>query len=137
MFLTFIALEVFNFCFSEIRSKVDLDKNIMVYLSCFYSLKVNFYCTNTWILWQEGSPHLWRRAWQPTLVFLPGKSHGQRSWWATVPGVAQSWTWWKWQSSRNRVFAAPQTDPFLCRISTVYKLKTKLMRNMDFMIASF
>ena len=21
----------------------------------------------------------WRRAWQPTLVFLPGKSHGQRS----------------------------------------------------------
>ena len=26
----------------------------------------------------------WRRAWQPTLVFLPGESHGQRSWWATV-----------------------------------------------------
>ena len=22
---------------------------------------------------------LWRRAWQTTLVFLPGKSHGQRS----------------------------------------------------------
>ena len=22
---------------------------------------------------------LWRRKWQPTLVFLPGKSHGQRS----------------------------------------------------------
>ena len=22
---------------------------------------------------------LWRRAWQPTLVFLPGESHGQRS----------------------------------------------------------
>ena len=22
---------------------------------------------------------LWRRAWQPTAVFLPGKSHGQRS----------------------------------------------------------
>ena len=22
---------------------------------------------------------LWRRAWQPTPVFLPGKSHGQRS----------------------------------------------------------
>ena len=21
----------------------------------------------------------WRRAWQPTAVFLPGKSHGQRS----------------------------------------------------------
>ena len=22
---------------------------------------------------------LWRREWQPTLVFLPGESHGQRS----------------------------------------------------------
>ena len=22
---------------------------------------------------------LWKRAWQPTLVFLPGESHGQRS----------------------------------------------------------
>ena len=26
----------------------------------------------------------WRRAWQPTPAFLPGESHGQRSWWATV-----------------------------------------------------
>ena len=23
--------------------------------------------------------NLWRRKWQPTLVFLPGESHGQRS----------------------------------------------------------
>ena len=34
----------------------------------------------------------WRRAWQPTPVFLPGKSHGQRSWWATVHGVRKSQT---------------------------------------------
>ena len=27
--------------------------------------------------WVWKSP--WRRAWQPTLVFLPGESHGQRS----------------------------------------------------------
>ena len=27
----------------------------------------------------------WSREWQPTLVFLPGESHGQRSWWAIVP----------------------------------------------------
>ena len=27
--------------------------------------------------WVRKTP--WRRAWQPTLVFLPGKSHGQRS----------------------------------------------------------
>ena len=26
-----------------------------------------------------GSRRSWRRTWQPTLVFLPGESHGQRS----------------------------------------------------------
>ena len=26
----------------------------------------------------------WRREWLPAPVFLPGKSHGQRAWWATV-----------------------------------------------------
>ena len=31
--------------------------------------------------------------WQPTPVFLPGKSHGQRSRWAAVHGVAKSQTW--------------------------------------------
>ena len=33
----------------------------------------------------------WKRKWQPTPVFL--ESHEQRSWWATVHGVAKSWTW--------------------------------------------
>ena len=32
----------------------------------------------------------WRREWLPTPVFLPGKLHEQRSWWATVHGVAKS-----------------------------------------------
>ena len=32
----------------------------------------------------------WRRAWQPTLVFLPGESHGQRSL-AGLHGVTKSW----------------------------------------------
>ena len=32
----------------------------------------------------------WRRKWQPTPVFLPGESQGQRAWWAAVYGVAQS-----------------------------------------------
>ena len=35
---------------------------------------------------------LWRRKWQPTPVSLPGKSHGQRAWKATVYGEAKSWT---------------------------------------------
>ena len=35
----------------------------------------------------------WRRKWQPTPVFLPGKSHGQRSLEVyTVHGVAKSRT---------------------------------------------
>ena len=33
----------------------------------------------------------WRRKWQPTAVFLPGESHGQRSL-VGVPGVTKSWT---------------------------------------------
>ena len=33
----------------------------------------------------------WKRAWQPTPVFLPGESHGQRSL-ATVHGVTNSRT---------------------------------------------
>ena len=34
----------------------------------------------------------WRRAWQPTPVFLPGESHGQRSLWAKLRRVAHSRT---------------------------------------------
>ena len=33
--------------------------------------------TRAWSLGQEGSP--WRRKWQPPPVFLPGDSHGQKS----------------------------------------------------------
>ena len=33
-----------------------------------------------------------RRKWQPTPVFLPGKSH-KGAWWATVHRVAESRTW--------------------------------------------
>ena len=33
----------------------------------------------------------WRRKWQPTPVFFPGKSHGQKAWGVTVHGVAE-WT---------------------------------------------
>ena len=34
----------------------------------------------------------WRRARQPTPVFLPGESHGQRAWQAVVQRAAQSQT---------------------------------------------
>ena len=41
----------------------------------------------------------WRRTWQPTPVFLPGESHGQRAWWATVHSIAKSQTRLKWLST--------------------------------------
>ena len=34
----------------------------------------------------------WRRAWQPTPVFLPGKSMGRAAWWVIVHGVTKSQT---------------------------------------------
>ena len=34
----------------------------------------------------------WKRAWQPTPVFLPGESLDRGAWWATVHGVAKSQT---------------------------------------------
>ena len=34
----------------------------------------------------------WRRAWQPTPIFLPRESHGQRSLAATVHGITKTWT---------------------------------------------
>ena len=34
----------------------------------------------------------WRRAWQPTPVFWPGESHGQREWWATGHEVSKNRT---------------------------------------------
>ena len=43
----------------------------------------------------------WRRKWQPTPVLLPGESQGQRAWWASVYGVAQSRTRLKWLSSSS------------------------------------
>ena len=35
----------------------------------------------------------WRRAWQPTPVFLAWKSYGRGSWWATVQSISRSQTW--------------------------------------------
>ena len=34
----------------------------------------------------------WRRKWQPTAVFLPGESHGQRSLTGYSPQDLESWT---------------------------------------------
>ena len=43
----------------------------------------------------------WRRKWKPTPVFLPGESQDGGAWWASVYGVAQSWTRLKRLSSSS------------------------------------
>ena len=45
----------------------------------------------------------WRRAWQPTPVFLPGQSMDRRAWRATVHGVAKSWTQLKRLSTHRQI----------------------------------
>ena len=45
----------------------------------------------------------WRRKWQPTPVFLPGKSHGQRSLVATVHGVTKSQTQLSMHTGRKNI----------------------------------
>ena len=63
-------------------------------------------------LWVRKIP--WRRKWQLTPVFLPGKFHGQRSVGATVQRVAKELDMTEWRSSvqslsRVWLFATPWT----------------------------
>ena len=63
----------------------------------------------------------WRREWQPTLVFLPGKSHGQRSLEGyTVHGIAKSWTQLKQLSTCINTLKVAS--------SHIWLLKIKLMK---------
>ena len=49
--------------------------------------KINFFYMLNGILGR-----IRRRQWHPTPVLLPGKSHGQRAWWAAVHGVTERGT---------------------------------------------
>ena len=51
--------------------------------------------------WVEKIP--WRREWQPTPVFLPGESYGQRSLVCYSPTVLQSTVWWGRKASEMTV----------------------------------
>ena len=64
-------------------------------------LKTHVYTkTSTWMFMLMCLVTLGRRKWQPTPVFLPGESGGQRSWKAAVHRVAQSRTQLKRLSMR-------------------------------------
>ena len=64
----------------------------------------------------------WRRRWQPAPVFLPGRSHGQRSRWAVVHGVTKSWTWLSTLAGTNQMpllgHNSPGWEPLLWIIIT-------------------
>ena len=61
----------------------------------------------------------WRRAWQPTPVFLPGKSHGQK--WATIQDITKNWTWLKWLSRHACTTSAVGTDWVDSLLSSPFK----------------
>ena len=50
----------------------------------------------------------WRRAWQPTPVFLPGESFDRGSWQAAVRGIVESWKQLKGLRVHTRFFLAPE-----------------------------
>ena len=52
----------------------------------------------------------WRRAWQPTSVFLPGESHGQRTLVGTVHRVAKSQTWLEGLSMHAHTIKSSQSS---------------------------
>ena len=61
----------------------------------------------------------WRRAWQPTPVFLPGESHGQK--WATIQGITKSRTWLKWLSRNACTTSGMGTDWVDSLLSSPFK----------------
>ena len=64
----------------------------------------------------------WRRKCQPTLVFLPGKSHGQRSLASYSPwGQKKSWTRLSDETRRTAPFLACRQHGLVCQ----YVVQTK------------
>ena len=94
------------------------EKREIIWLPPTYSFKVN------------SSTH-WRRKWQPTPVFLPGESHGQRSlvgyspWghsvrydWVTN---TSSYSWQKVKQFVSHIFLSPTKG--MRKIYSIYKFK--------------
>ena len=63
-------------------------------------------------LWVGKSP--WRRAWQPTPIFLPAESHGQRNRQATVHRVAESQTQFSTHSACIFILVVKVQGPATC-----------------------
>ena len=62
----------------------------------------------------------WRRKWQPTPVFLPGKSHDGGAWWTIIHGVTKSQIWLKRLTTRHMF---KHWSVFLKYCTTTHKLQ--------------
>ena len=58
--------------------EIDSSKTVCGASLVFQCLWLSFHCSRAQV-WFLVRKIPWRKKWQPTLVFLPGKSHGQRS----------------------------------------------------------
>ena len=83
MFCWFRTMHITHFCVIFLRFKYSMTSKELT-CQCRRHKGRGF---NPWV-----RKFPWRRAWQSTPVFLPGKSHGQKSLLATVHGVEKSWT---------------------------------------------
>ena len=71
-----------------------------------------------------------RRKWQPSPVFLPGKSHGQKSLMATVHGVTKSWTWLCDQTATAALsFSKPSLKCYYLDFFNIKSILIKSTRN--------
>ena len=83
---------------------------------------------------------LWRSAQQPTPVFLPGESHGERSLVGYRP-VIKSWTQLKWLSTVHTLGRAWTSDHRICQAETLFPLDldhmlSKLLSHLELPLTS-
>ena len=92
-----------------------------------------------WKQWQTlfwGLQNHWRRKWQPTPVFLPGESQGQRSLLGAVYGVAQSQTWLMRLSSSSSSSKITADGDCSHEIKRHLLLGRKVITNLDSILKS-
>ena len=88
--------------------------------------------------WVRKTP--WKRAWQPTPIFLPGEKSTDRGvWWATVHSVSKSKTKLKQFSMHSSIlhFSVLMNNPklkwkipFTTRINTWYTLDVNMLKDL-------
>ena len=120
-----------------VQRKLNNGKNYdrsVTFQRCCQSIKTSRWCRghrrhgfNPWV-----GKISWRRKWQPTPMFLPGKSHGQRSPAATVHGVTNSRT----QLSTHTHWCHT-AEHFLADISAISLIVTLILATLRLLFPKF